>query len=185
MPDQFQIVGQETGDSHDPMRVDNTADHDAGVVIDAIHARIHRGQLFEHDEVNAALASAGTIELLLIVTTAAHLRFHAAVGGDTRVQLYEGTTVSANGTQRTPLNRNRFSSKTPVTEVYFSPTITTDGSLISDQFSPGGTGPLSAGGESGTWEEWVLNPGNYLLRATNISGATTFVHLEVDWYEDV
>lgn len=165
--------------------VDDAADSRALVTMDTRHNRIHRGQMYEYTEVDAALANAGTIELLLVLTAGAHMRFASVAGGDARVQLYEGTTVSANGTQRTAQNRNRFSSNTPDMAIYFSPTITGDGTLISDGILPGGIGGLfSGGGSSDIFEEWILGPGNYLLRLTNISGGAQPCSVQVDFYED-
>ena len=166
--------------------VDDTIGANALVFIDTIHNRIHRGQFFSLDQFNTGLAAAGTIELLVKVTTGAHVRLTAAAGGDARLQLFEGTTVSANGTPLTPVNRNRFSTLAAVTQFYSGPTITADGTSLLDTLLPGGTGGIFSGGGGGeTFEEFILAPGNYLVRLTNISGSTQPANVQVDFYEDV
>jgi len=166
--------------------VDDTIGANALVFIDTIHNRIHRGQFFSLDNFNSALANSGTIDVLVKVTTGVHVRAIASAGGDARFQLFEGTTVSANGTPATPVNRNRFSALTAVTQFFTGPTITADGTALLDTLLPGGTGGIFSGGGGGqTFEEFVLAPGNYLLRLTNISGSTQPANVQIDFYEDV
>lgn len=185
--DKVQIVGP-TGDGSGPTEpavVDHVLNSHASVHLDTVHNRIHRGHMFEVNINDAALANADTLEVLLVVIGEAHFLRNVVVGGDAKVQLYEGTTTSASGSEITPQNRNRTSTNVASCEVYSGPTITDDGTLISDQFLPGGVQKAqSVGAESRGWNEWVLAPGNHLLRLTNISGAAQIAHIELNFYED-
>lgn len=173
-----------TGDT--PARVDDTADCDGVVVIDTIHDRMHRGQFFTAGLVNLALANNGTLELLLRVSTGAHVRFAANNGGDARVQLFENATFSDPGSAVTRVNRNRFSSKTAKTLISSAPTISDDGDSIFDKVLAGGSGFFfTSGGELGSFEEYILSPGDYLFRLTNLSGSTQPADLQLDFYENV
>lgn len=179
------IVGPDG--EHNPVLVDETADADALVLIDVIHNRIHRGHFFSLDVVDAALINTGTILILVRVAAgkSAHIRFEAAVGGDARLEMFEDPTTSADGTAITPLNRNRFSSNVATTLFFSGPTVTADGTSLSDKILAGGAGIfLSPGSEGSTFKEWVLNEGDYLVRLTNISGATQPAHLQTNFYEN-
>jgi hypothetical protein len=148
-----------------------------------IHERIHQGLYFSHDEAEPALGSSGALDLLIITDAAAgvHMKLGGSVGDTSRLQLFEGTTVSANGTARTPFNRNRISTVTPLTSVFFAPTITGVGTLLEDKVIPANL-HIS---ENAADLEWVLPPGGslYLARLTNLAGSASAATLSLGFYE--
>ena len=80
------------------------------------------------------------------------------------LELYEGITVSADGTPVVVANRNRTSSNVALSTVFRAPTVTDLGLQLLDDIAVGGTGPL-APGVSTSVAEWVLKPNTkYLLR---------------------
>ena len=162
-----------------------------GVAIDALHYMVHQGFVFHISHTIAALANTASHEILVKVpaSTYPHLHKHVTyVGaGDVDLDIFEGTTVSADGTAITSHITNRNSSNTPGTLFYHTPTVTDDGTLIHDQWVPptsSGTGGSHDGADASTGEEWLLAPStNYLIRITNNSGDTIRVWEEILWYE--
>lgn len=148
-----------------------------------IHTNIHKGIFFTCTRREENLSNNGALNVLVQVTAAAHVRFSLAVGGQCHVDLFEGTTFSAAGTPLTCRNRNRFSSKTASTTMTYAPTISTDGTALAETYIPGGTHGTAEGFIKSSFEEWVLKPGNYLLRITNKSGIATDLSTTIDHYE--
>lgn len=152
--------------------------------IDVIHARIHEGVLFTASAVNPAVGASGVLELLIRVAaqSGAHTRFSVSVGGDGQGQLFEAPTTTADGTPVAEINRNRFSPIVPVTNVFEGPTITADGTELTNILFPGGTF-ISAGGQGQTFDEFILSPGDYLARITNLTTGPEPIGLQLSWYE--
>ena len=154
-------------------------------VTDVIHDRIHQGTFFQSNNFEAAVANNGTLEMLVRVTTGAHLRWSANVGGDSLGTFYNGPTLTDDGTALSAVNFNTFSSLTAVTEVYDGPTYSDPGTpVLENIFIPGGSKGQVTGGSGGAFEEFVLGPGDYLGRLQNISGNNNVpLQIIVHWYE--
>ncbi len=158
----------------------------AVVNIDIPHEAIHIGKYFSYSA-KIAIANTASYDHLLVIPSAGgkfiHLRLFLISGDSTPLDLilYEGTTVTANGTLQTGYNFNRnFSNST--LSVYTSPTVTTTGTQINIAMIIGSKQNGGVGESSGT--EWVLLPStNYLVRITNNSGGASNVSVRVEWYE--
>lgn len=152
--------------------------------IDVIHARIHEGLFYTASFIDPAVVASGTLELLIRVPAqvGAHARFTASIGGDGQGQLFEAPTTSADGTPLAAINRNRFSGNTADVLVFGGPTVTGDGTQLTNILIPGGTF-ISAGGEGKTFDEFVLAPGDYLARLTNLTTGDEPAGLQLAWYE--
>ena len=101
-----------------------------------------------------------------------HLRYYSfkTDGGSCDIRLFEGTTVSSDGTGLTESNLNRASSKTD------------DGTQI--DFDLIETSKHQGGGIDDIPSEWILKPdNNYLLRLTNNSGGAIDGVFKMFWYE--
>jgi len=163
----------------------------ADTVIQEEHRMIHDGFMFHLSGKVTGMVDTNVDDYLIIVgDEEAHLDdiVIGAGRGDIDILMYEGTTVSANGSALTPFNQNRESANTPNSAVYTGPTVTGVGTLIHTAWlPPTGTGTgLSANGVAGpsNGEEWMLAPNtNYLIRITNNSGATIAYRYEFRWYE--
>lgn len=159
----------------------------AVTVIDEEHRLTHEGFVYHGTHRAADLANDGVINLLLAVPAGAypHLRkivYHTE-GGPIDIELFEGTTTSAAGTGITMFNRNRNSANTADTVVTYGPTITLDGTLIHDLYSPAG-GKDVGSDTNGLAEEWMLATNTqYLLRMTNKTGGIMDYSLELMFYE--
>lgn len=156
------------------------------VGIDYIHHEIHEGVFFEVDAANATVADDGTV--IAAITTPAdmnsHLRWRLATGGDAQVEFLEGSTITG-GTTKAANNRNRASANVPASVFTVDPTVTVDGTVLSGPvFLPGGTIIVSGGATQDSFIEWILQPSTtYVLRITNISGASQPISVAFDWYE--
>ena len=159
--------------------------------IDFAHSKVHAGDFYTVSKISNAVASSGTLEIFIITgsTYELHMNFNTSAGGDSEFYLFEGTTVSANGTALTPYNNNRVSSNTAEASFYHTPTITGDGTQLYVDFVPGGSGVFGAGGTAGgpirSGTEVILKQStNYLVRVTNTSGGAIDLSMGLGFYED-
>ena len=104
------------------------------------------------------------------------------------VNFYEGCTYTGGTPITGSFNRNRNSSNnTSMILIDGSPTVSSDGTLLTTNYiGVGGTpSQVAGGGLSGTFEELVLKPStNYLLRFTNQTSTTTTISAGIFWYEE-
>ena len=157
--------------------------------IDFAHSQTHRGLLFTASQTfSVDTASSVTLFLKTGETWGPHTAFRVASGADARIELFEGTTVSSNGTAVSVFNNNRTSSTISEPTVFHTPTITGVGTLIFDGLNPGGSRGNAVGGvfhgalRKGA--EWILNMStNYLMRVTNLSLATEDITIGCSFYE--
>tara|TARA_R110000772_G_scaffold21252_5_gene58606 strand:+ start:796 stop:1317 length:522 start_codon:yes stop_codon:yes gene_type:complete len=148
------------------------------------HHRIHQGTFFEVNILDLAVASAGTLDVLVRVVSSAHMRIHAAVSADFLAEMTEAPITTLDGTPVTAFNLNRFSSRVASTLLFQAPTITDIGApILEQQYLPGGSGGNAIGAQGSTFEEILMSPGDYLLRLTNISGQANIGSMNIDFYE--
>lgn len=156
------------------------------VAISEIHRMIHRGLMFTAGVFDDSVPNNGALELFVVtaVGQSAHARFEAGGEGSARLQLFEGATSPSSGTPVTAVNRNRLSTRTPSTLVFYAPAVSDVGVSIWDNYVPGGHGNQAAGGAAESFNEYVLKMGtNYLLRITNISGQANPFSAAINFYE--
>lgn len=151
------------------------------------HRLIHDGMVFHASGQVADVAVAGTFEFIFSVPADVFLHLQKVTffleGTPCQVQVYEGTTTSADGTEITPLNTNRNSARTAAASLFHTPTITGDGTLIHDRYFPSPTKDAGLIGGA-LHEEWILKPSTkYLFRLTNNTGALLDFGFEGSWYE--
>lgn len=157
------------------------------IMVDVNHHRLHQGnaffiyenrlngtQLLDNASIDIVIASASGVPM--------HMTIGAFCGGDAEFYLYEGTTATG-GTSKVAQNRNRTSLKTSSTAALLDPTISVLGTELFAELLPGGVKKAAAGG-GGEALEYILAPlTNYLMRMTNISGASQNATLTLEWYE--
>lgn len=156
------------------------------VNLDAVHHRVHNGEMFQVDLVDLVLADDGVLAMLVTVPEggSAHMRFAAQAGGDAHIELFENPTVTVVGSAAAEVNRNRRSALTADVVVTTGPTTTADGTALASLVIGGGSGGNSAGGGVDSFEEWVLKADEqYLFRVTNVAGGIKPVGIAIDWYE--
>lgn len=100
---------------------------------------------------------------------------------DATFNVYENPTVTDEGDEVTPLNKNRASALTCESTVYHNTVTSANGTLI-DPFQL--SSAKKAGGDSHTEYKWVFAPEtSYLFTATSAGANNDFI-LKVDFYEE-
>lgn len=152
------------------------------------HYKVHQGETFQAMIYSGSVANGGSLDLLINLTGTSsqhHIEWSVASGGDTEIQVYEGVTGSNYGAPVAMFNLNRASSRTPEAQVFQNPTITVNGLLIFNFFSPGGSGGNAQGGEFRAGTEHIFAPGKrYRILAYNRAGTAKAMSLGVQWYEE-
>lgn len=152
--------------------------------IDYTHHEIHEGYMFSYSEVTDVANSANR-DLLIITPDNLH-QIHIVIKVETEAEAgifcYEDTDTLSDGTPVTAFNRNRNSNRLPEADIYHSPTINSNGTLISTYHWGGGK---SFGGEERTLNEWVLASNTkYLIRVTNFTVSDNQIAIALVWYEN-
>ncbi len=156
--------------------------------ISVLHSKIHAGNTFFvsfKTADGAPLADDATLSFAL--TSGAktlHIVSTGLFGGDGEKEYLEGSTITG-GTATTVYNRDRASLTATTVTVVRDPTVNAPGTLIDNQFIPGGTGGKSLGGTSGPRNEWIFKASTiYVIRLTNRAGNAQPASLAVEWYEE-
>jgi hypothetical protein len=157
---------------------------DALLIMDSVHANIHRGIFYTASYYNSAVGSGSSAYLSIVVTTPMHARMSAAVSADFVGRLYTGATLNATpgGTILTAFNRNPFSSNVSDAVLRGEPTIDSLGTERVVQFIPGGKGGNAVGGSDQTFEEFILDTGTHVVRLQNEAHGTQKCSFQVDFY---
>ena len=157
------------------------------VVIDSAHHEIHCGDMVSLNH-TVDLGNAGTRDILVIIPDPAiavkryHFQIEIDAESEADYKLYEGATVSANGTALNARNRNRMDPAVAENEVlYFhTPAVTGTGTLLADLHWGSGKG---VGGSQRSSDEWVLkNNTKYLIRIKNETTTNNYISLRVNYY---
>jgi len=140
------------------------------VCIDHSAHEICEGNKFYAEHVDAAMANAAKIEMLIVTpnsTKWAHAFIGVSVTGASTLQIYEAPTVTNPGTPLVKVNRNRNSDIAATVVITHTPATTDDGTLIQTKYC-GATGKFSADGEDQRNENmWLLKQNTkYLVRLT-------------------
>lgn len=166
------------------------------VDIDPSHLAIHESRHYTASRV-VDVAGAGTalylIACLSTATVGVHFAMNLITELEAQIDIYEGTTVSANGTAVNIFNRNRKSGTNPtgsgMVSIFHTPTVTADGTLIYTSHAGTQTGPGNQGGGSGFNtrgdSELILKDSTlYLVRITNAHATNANqVAIDFEWYE--
>lgn len=153
-----------------------------GVTVDYPHHEIHGGNHF-YAFINSTLANGG--KMLILINTPAddfvHFIYPARASGESHMELWEFTTVSALGSAISSQNRNRNSVNASGTAVTLTPTITGIGNMIADEHWGSGQ---TIGGMTRSSSEIVLRRSTlYLINAISES-ANNQIEVIADYYED-
>lgn len=172
--------GTSTGEAIESMNTQNIA---------RTHFKAHNGKCYVVTNLYENDPTATTNDILILPGTGLHLASELGASGDYRVQIYEGASVSANGTTLMAYNCNRFSSNSTAAQFFTAPTLNTTGTAIfEDIIFAGGFFFISGAGTGDTpsarGPELILDSTQkYLVRMTNISGATASSALKIGYYE--
>lgn len=165
--------------------VDQTAN--ANVSIETFHARVHEGTAFHWGKRFTGITSGQTVDIIIEVNTGA-LHFNGSVIGAGLADIDFVTVGSyTGGTSLGAVNRNTFKEHASNADVIYSASINVVDAIILETIVGGAAdGDEGAGGipgRTGDFNEFVLRPGTYGIRFTNVSGATARYSANFEWYE--
>ena len=150
------------------------------------HQKVHDGDFYSTGYYLEGVADDGYIDLLIQTpaTDTLHTYIKLSGGGDVTFEVYEGTTFSAAGTTVTPVNHNRSSSNTCGCTVTHTPTVSSLGTQLWQEYLPGGSGGLTPGTVQGVSTEQVVfdKDTNYLLRLYNRAGTAQSLQVTASYY---
>lgn len=154
--------------------------------IDYAHHEIHDGSHFKAGYQDITMDTDDIIALVFTTpdsTKFMHWTMTAQTTGAATIQLFSGPTLSAEGTAVTPFNRNQNSDKESVMVVRHTPTITLNGTKISEKWVGGVGFKETIGGETRGSSEIILKRNTqYLILCTaNADGIKCAIG--GDWYE--
>lgn len=157
-------------------------------VIDIGFSQLEAGDLFQVSEKFPGLADTGNADILIKVLSDVNVVCTFGIVGQSRSELflYEGVTVSADGTALTPRSRNRqrATDVSAAASFFDGPTVTDLGTELMATRAPGGERQRAVGGESDGLAQWALKRGeNYLFRLTNDSGGAADYSISVGFFE--
>ena len=157
----------------------------AVVTISGPHHKVHQGRFFNLSKIFAAVANNASADVLMKTgATAPHMVFDVTAGGNAYIYLYEGTTVSADGTTLAVTNHSRASTRVADLTGFHTPTVSATGTQLDELFIPAGSGPKAGGGGVSFADEYILAVStNYLIRITNKSGGAADFGVHVEFYE--
>jgi hypothetical protein len=155
---------------------------------DNMYQLVEDGQLYRNFH-KADISCEGTFNILIKAGSKYPFAFlDAKADGDCHIEIYIGTTVSADGTEMNSGNYNFNSSNTPETTFYHTPTITSDGTYVANTWILGGSGSTPSQQTKATASmrelDVILAPNtNYLIRYTNEAGRSIQALFEVSFKE--
>lgn len=159
---------------------------DLPVFVDYNHHQNHEGEAFQYTYPLTSLSNGSTINFRLVVPTyavlirAPHLWFEVDVLAQTTISLYESPTATG-GNLQTTYCRNRNSSNVPGMTVYSAPSVSANGTLLSQHT----VGDSTVGAAVATFDEWLLKNNTVYLISVLSSAAGNSVGLRLKWYEDL
>lgn len=154
----------------------------AACTLNMPHQKIHDGQRFFCNRYASGLSNGTNYDLSLVTSTAkVHLRMDARWLATGRIEVYEGATLSNNGTALTVYNRSRDVAGIGTMLAYHTPTVTTTGTLI---FVSIHTAAVGIHPFIDTFDnELILKVSTkYLIRMASTSGSNAY-SITYDWYE--
>lgn len=165
---------------------------------DTFHHLGHEGKVFIHSDRHNAIANGASLDIVIRIpagapTRQAHMRFNytgkANTGTlDVDVILYNGVTVSVDGTPEQIVTTNDAVVRTTGVLMFEGSTITDLGTFKAQAMMAGEK--KSASSKEQSVPEWIMAPnGNdirdYLIRATNNSGGTVDITNALFFYDNL
>jgi hypothetical protein len=119
-------------------------------------------------------------------STRIHAKALIASSGDYVIEIFEGTTTSADGTPVTRFNNDRDSSNTSELLAFGAPTVTADGTLMWATRIGSGS-PVGSAGVSSEFSYKIIAKTNtkYLFRVTKQDTGDGYVDFDFFWFENV
>ena len=146
---------------------------------------VHQGKSFTHSG-KTAIANGATDYHFIKANAGVYPHiwqiFVQADASPLDVYLFEGSTVTVNGTLQVPVNTNRNSATVSGVSVYNGATVTVDGTQI-DYFLVAGSKQSGGIGNNNGFEINLIPNTNYTLKIVNNSGGAANVGVYIGWFE--
>jgi len=151
------------------------------------HQQIHEGRAFAVSSYDTDIDAAGPKYYRISVPLGGlspHLEMELTLKDAGIGELFEAPTLTGQGTDLVPVNRNRNSQNVATLVVAVDPTVSAPGTLLGFVRVPNAGSPSQpVGGMAYERHEWLLRPGkNYLFRVTSDSDNNAS-WLAFNWYE--
>ena len=160
------------------------ASTNAIVVLDQEHHETHEGDhYFIKTQADVAAVTTYFMFVTPDTTTEIHARSSIATEGEFIVEIFEGGTVSDNGTPITAMNNLRSSANVAELLNYGGPTVTTDGTLIWS--ARVGSGKDATVSDAQGYEIIAKRNEIYLFKLTKVGATTLWIDSDFWWYEHV
>ena len=152
---------------------------------------VHFGKMHRVGNLFKGIVNSGSANFLIQTGTSEfNIFLGISADGPCYLYLYEGTFVSNSGTEITPVGNNRNVLTNITSKYYYTPTITTAGTLLGISYISGSTGggPTAGGSATGgsieTNNEYILaNTQRYTIIAVNTSGVPINIFTFLEFYE--
>ncbi len=154
--------------------------------IEVPHHEVHEGEMFESDHIFQDVANNANADFLIQNSGIyeLHTTFHIVTGGEAFAYLYEGPTISSNGTAAYINDMNRETSNIPTALTYYGPTVASNGTQLVSSLIEGGDAGRAIGGQIRSNSEWILKKSQkYLIRVTNKAGVAKHISIAAEFYE--
>jgi len=150
--------------------------------IDYAHHEIHDGDMWMTGIYWASIADTGTARFTYYAgTVMPHGLFEVAVGGDCKMSLFEGGTITG-GTALVIFNHQRNSTNTQSGSATHAGT-RTGGTALGIQLIPGGGKNFGGGAAARSSHEIIGMPGKaYTMELVNVSGGAIKASAQFNWY---
>lgn len=159
------------------------------ITIDYLHNKVHQGEMMIVSYIARNVASGATfyIHHKSGATKYLHSEVIATSTGKWLFTSYSGATYSANGTSLPIIKRKSDSAVTPTAQFWYTPTITSNGSIRLQQlFGSGDTPSRVTSGENSERLESLFAPNtDVLIGFTNETNASQDISIIFNFYESV
>jgi len=149
--------------------------------IDSVHYNVHEGIYYTISRQSALASGADAYILIKTGSIEPHVLFNVLTTGNMRAFFYKNPVVTADGLSLQPINNKLSSTNTAETTMFYGPTITTEGTILTSNICPSGTpsGPLSRPNT-----EIILKSNtSYLLNILNDEIDLRYVSMQFGFYE--
>ena len=154
-------------------------------VLDNFHYRIHEGTAWHWSHRYESVADNATIDTIIVVAGGEmHLIGDVTGGGAARVDFLQVASFT-DGTSKASVNRHG-EFLTHVASQYVQHTGSVNvssGNFVETIIGGAGTSGKAAGGDTGGFNEFLLEEGTYAIRFTNVAGGAADFAVNLEWYD--
>lgn len=155
------------------------------IILDTLHAKIHQGKIWHHRDVHTFSPTSNPFYYLMVTPSDVDIHFYSriATSKEGLMEVYEGSTTTADGVAASVFNKNRQTAGSPKLSTFHGPTVTVKGTLIEAKNLGSSVGMRQAVEEQFPLEFVLKRSTKYLIKLTT-ADATNAFSVHHYWYED-